>query len=322
MSKNKKMAPWKKVVISLIILVIVVAGAGYAYIYTTINKTNKVEINKDDLDISSDVEENSKNKNIKNIALFGVDATDGEAGRSDSIMVITIDKDHKKLKVTSIIRDSYVEIPGRSGKDKINHAYAFGGPELAVKTLNKNFKLNITEFASVNFTSLPKIIDLIDGIELDITNEELKYINMYIDNINNANSTNSPHITEAGKQKVDGTQALAYSRIRYTEGGDFERTHRHRTVLTALFSKFSSLPVTSYPSVLNELLPLINTNLGNNEILSLAKDSVSLKSGGLIQERFPKDDDGKGEMINGVYYYVFDIDDTANKVYNYIFEDK
>ncbi|MGG7178096.1 LCP family protein [Clostridium paraputrificum] len=319
MKERKKIALWKKILIIATSILLILGIGSYAYVSSVLGKMNKVEINKDNLDINTEIENTN---NVKNIALFGIDAADGEAGRSDSIMILTIDKTHSKLKVTSIIRDSYVVIPGREGKDKINHAYAFGGPELAIRTLNKNFNLNIEDFVSVNFSSLPKLIDAVGGIELNITNDELKYINSYIDGVNKTNSTNSSHITTAGKQKVDGTQALAYSRIRYTEGGDFERSHRHRTVLTALFNKFKSLSVASYPSILNDLLPLVDTNLSTSEILSLAMDVSSLSSNDLIQARFPKDNVGKGEMIGGVYYYVFDIDKTATEISNYIFEDK
>ena len=120
---------------------------------------DKVEVDKSDLQISQEIT-NSYNKSdkIKNIALFGVDAPDDENGRSDSIMIVTIDPAHEKLKLTSIMRDSYVNIPGY-GLDKISHAYAFGGPQLAIKTLNENFGLNITNFMTVNFSSLPIIID-------------------------------------------------------------------------------------------------------------------------------------------------------------------
>ncbi|MDZ7548740.1 LCP family protein, partial [Clostridium perfringens] len=136
-------------------------------------------------------------------------------GRSDSIMILTLDSVHNKLKLTSIMRDSYVNIPGR-GLDKINHAYAFGGPELAVRTLNENFDLNIKEFMAVDFTSLPTIIDKLGGVTINIIPEEISHI---------------PGITSAGNQVLNGKQALAYSRIRYASGGDYKRTERQRTVV-------------------------------------------------------------------------------------------
>ena len=234
MNKGKKITIW----ILGVILVVVLGGIAYFYGNHLFNKLEKVEIGKDDIGITEEVEEklSQYSDSIINIALFGVDAVDGEAGRSDSIMIATIDTVHKKLKLTSIMRDSYVAIDGH-GNDKINHAYAFGGPQLAIKTLNENFDLNIEDFASVNFETLPKIIDKIGGIELDIDADELEYINGYIAHLNNINGTSEPAIESTGLQHVSGTQALAFCRIRYTSGGDYKRTERHREVLTKIFEK-------------------------------------------------------------------------------------
>lgn len=328
MKKTKKMSMGKKILIGIISLVLILCVGGYVYVYTTLNKVNNVELDNTDLEITVNPEIDTTN--IKNIAIFGIDSSDGDIGRSDSIMILTIDEKHNKLKVSSVIRDSYVEIPGRTGKDKINHAYAFGsasgdangGPTLAIKTLNKNFNLNIQDFVSVNFSSLPKLIDSVGGIQVNITNEELKYINTYVVGINTENKTSSSNIYSAGNQQLDGTQALAYSRIRYTSGGDFERSQRQRTVLTALFSKFKATSATSYPSLLNTLLPLVDTNLGPTDFLSLAKSVNSLSSSELGQDRFPRDNYGEGKLINGVYYYVFDIEETAKQMTDYIFLDK
>ena len=281
-------------------------------------------IDKNDLNIKENILEKEdtivQNNDIKNIALFGIDETEGTAGRSDCIMILTIDNKHNKLKLSSIIRDSYVAIPTKEKKDKINHAYAFGGPQLALKTLNENFNLNLDQFVTVNFSSLPKIIDSIGGITLDITNDELKYINDYINNLNNINGTNSPNITTSGPQKIDGTQALAYCRIRYTDGGDFERSQRHRTVINQLIEKCKTIPVTQYPSLLDELLPLVHTNLESSEMLSLAVNLNSLKNQPLLQDRFPRDEDGNGKIIGGIYYYVFDEELTTKKIHEFIYE--
>ena len=235
-------------------------------------------------------------------------------------MIATVDKIHNKLKLTSIMRDSYVDIQGH-GKDKINHAYAFGGHELALKTLNENFDLNLKDFATVNFSSLPKIIDSIGGIDLGIRNDELQYINNYIGDLNTLNKTNVSNITSAGTQHVNGTQALAYCRIRYTAGGDGERTERQRIVLSKLFDKFSKISPTKYPSILNELMPMITTSLSSSDILGLAKTVASISESGLEQERFPKDDYSKGEMIHGVYYLTFNKEATVKQIHDYIFED-
>ena len=326
--KNK--LPWKKIIVSIIFIFCIVLIGFLIIINKYLGKINKVAIDRNDLNITEDILEKDailekkatllQNNDIKNIVLFGIDETEEISGRSDCIMILTIDNKHKKLKLSSIIRDSYVVIPGREKKDKINHAYAFGGPQLALKTLNENFNLNLDQFVTVNFSSLPKIIDNIGGIKLDITNDELKFINAYINNINNLNGTTSPNITTSGPQEIDGTQALAYCRIRYTDGGDFERSQRHRTILNKLIEKCKTVPLNQYPSLLDELLPLVHTSLGKSEILSLAIDLNSLKNQTLLQDRFPRDDDGTGQLIGGIYYYVFDEEETTQKMYQFIFE--
>ncbi|GAA0083803.1 LCP family protein [Clostridium sp. CTA-7] len=318
--KKKKKSIGFKIFIGFlcVLLAFTIVGGGYAI--GLLNKMKSVKLDNKNLGIvEEEFKDYENSKKIKNIALFGIDSTDGETGRSDSIMVATIDPVHSKLKITSVMRDSYVSIAGH-GQDKINHAYAFGGPELAIKTLNENFGLNIENFVSVNFSSLPVIINILGGIDLEITNEELQYINDYINDINAKDGTNSPHITYAGVQHVDGTQALAYSRIRYTSGGDYERTQRHRTVLDALFNKLTSTSVASYNSLLNEVLPYVQTNLSATDILSLGTKVLGIGNN-LEQERFPRDGYGEGTMIDGVYYLTFDKDATVKQMRDYIFND-
>lgn len=337
---KKSKITWKKVILLIFFLFFTVL-IGLTFILNNyLNKINKIEIDKNDLCIKENIsdreptalqnsgastQQNSetdalKNNYIQNIVLFGIDEAEGTAGRSDCIVILTIDNKHKKIKLSSIIRDSYVVIPGKEKKDKVNHAYAFGGPQLALKTLNENFNLNLDKFIAVNFSSLPKIIDSIGGIELNITTDELKYINNYIENLNNLNGTTSPDITTSGLQKVDGTQALAYCRIRYTDGGDFERAHRHRIVLNQLFEKSKTLSINQYTTILNELLPLVHTNLEKSEILSLALDLNSLRNETILQDRFPRDEDGNGKIIDGIYYYVFDPSSTVPKIHQFILE--
>ena len=321
MTKGKKIAFW--ILGVLLFFIIGTVGGVYIYANSLFNKMEKVEINKDNVGISQDVEDklSKYDDSITNIALFGIDASDGGVGRSDSIMIATIDTHNKKLKLTSIMRDSYVNIDGH-GLDKINHAYAFGKAELAIKTLNENFDLNISEFAAVNFSTLPKIIDKLGGIELDIDSEELQYINGYISDLNGINNTSVSPISSTGLQHVNGTQAMAYCRIRYTSGGDYKRTERHREVLSKMFEKILSMSPTSYPSLLNEILPMISTSLSASEIMDLGNEVLKVGSTSLEQERFPLDGYCEGQMIGGVYYLTFDKETTVNQLHDYIFEDK
>lgn len=323
-SRNKNKQPlWLKVTLILVGILLLVAAIGMGMFYSTLNKMDKVDLDKSDLGITpkEEIKESDNYKKIKNIALFGIDSTDPTSGRSDAIMVATIDSIHNKLKITSIMRDSYVNIEGY-GYDKINHAYAFGGPQLSIKTINQNFGLNIENFVAVDFSSLPVIINKLGGIRLNITDEELNYINKYIDGINKVDGTNSPHIASSGEQFVDGVQALAYSRIRYTAGGDYERTHRQRTVLNGLFEKAINIAPSEYLGLINSLLPYVQTNLSANEILSLSTKIVTIGRNGLEQERFPRDEYCWGDNINGVYYLVFDEATTKQQMMDYIFNDK
>lgn len=292
--------------VTLSILLIIVGGV-YLYGSHLFNKIEKVEIDTNDVGIKEEVQEklSEYSDSVINIALFGIDAQDGEAGRSDSIIIATIDTTHKKLKLTSIMRDSYVTIADR-GQDKINHAYAFGGAQLAIKTLNENFDLNIEDFVAVNFTTMPKIINKLGGVTIDITSEEVSHI---------------PGIDSAGTYTLTGEQALAYSRIRYASGGDYVRTDRQRTVLNKVFEKILATNVTQYPSLLSEILPMVKTSLDYSEILDLGNEVLKMGVTNLEQERFPRDEYCEGKMISGIYYLTFDKEQTVQQLHDYIFDD-
>jgi len=210
--------------------------------------------------VSSDVSKSLSN--YRNIVIFGLDnSSDSYSGRSDSIILVSINKKTNEVKLCSIYRDTYLKLTDRS-LDKITHAYAYGGPELAISTLNENLDLNITEFATVNFDSTQKIIDTIGGITLQIDSDEVKHIS---------------GISSSGKHHLTGSQALQYSRIRYEEGGDYKRTERMRTVLTAVFDKVKTLSLSKLNNLANELLPLIKTNISTFDVISLLPNLASFK---------------------------------------------
>ncbi|MDO5040277.1 LCP family protein [Clostridium sp.] len=315
---KRKMATWKKVVIGIVIAILVIIVLGAGYVYAMLNKTNKVELNKNNLGINEEAQNEATKSDITNIALFGIDAPQGQVGRSDADMILTIDNKHNKIKLTSLMRDSYVNVKGH-GMTKLTHAYAYGGPELALNTINTNFDLNIDKFITVNFTSLPNVINKLGGIDMNITKGDLKYINGYIDDINKKDHTNSPHITSTGMQHLDGVQATAYCRIRY-DGGDQRRTERQRRVITAVFDKIKNSPVTDYPGILNQLLPLVTTNISSNEFISLGKDIIDTGANKIDELRVPCDKHENGKLIKGVYYMTFDIPAETKELHKFIFE--
>ena len=314
---KRKMATWKKVVIGIVIAILVIIVLGAGYVYAMLNKTNKVELNKNNLGINEEAQNEATKSDITNIALFGIDAPQGQVGRSDADMILTIDNKHNKIKLTSLMRDSYVNVKGH-GMTKLTHAYAYGGPELALNTLNTNFNLALDKFITVNFTSLPKIINTLDGIPVDITVGDLKYINRYIDNLNKIDKTNAPHIDKTGEQTLNGIQALAYCRIRY-DGGDQRRTQRQRTILEGVFKKVKAMPATDYPKLLDELLPYVTTNISTTEFLSLGKDVLSTNASSMIERKVPCDNHEKGMMLKGVYYMNFDLKAETEELHDFIF---
>ncbi|MDU1414412.1 MAG: LCP family protein [Clostridium sp.] len=304
--KKKKSVGFKILMVVLALLIFGVAVA-VSYGFSVVNKMESVDLKKDDLGITSkeDLKKYEKADDIKNIALFGIDSEDG-TGRSDAIMIATIDSSHNKLKITSVMRDSFVNIP-EHGMDKINHAYAYGGPTLAIKTLNENFGLNIDEFASVNFDSLPTLVEAFGGVEVTLNDDEAVYVS---------------GIGSGGTYTLNGQQALDYSRIRKV-GNDYERTERQRTVLTALFKKGISMPKTSYPSMVNTIAPVLTTSLNTSDILALATKVVTMGNGNLLQDRFPRDEDIiPNDSTDGIYYMKFDIPSVKQKMQDYIFDDK
>lgn len=312
-SKNKKRNKLKIALLSFLAIILFSIGFGYAYLHNLLDLTEKESISDTDSDLGiKETADNGVNeyffeevKGITNVALFGIDAEQGQRGRSDSIMIVTVDRNSKKIKLSSIIRDSYVNIPER-GLDKINHAYAFGGPQLALRTLNSNFNLNIKDYATVNFTTMPKIIDTIGGIEITITNAE---------------STKMPGVSGAGTYNLSGDQALAYSRIRKIDS-DFNRAERQRNVIEAIINKLLTRPVTSYPSILSEILPLVTTNMSSTEIMGIGTSVITNGITTIEQNRFPEDDYGEGQMINGIYYYVFDREQAVKRIGKYIYLDE
>lgn len=308
MSERKKSGKKKVMIIIAVIIAIIflIFGGGFLYINSKLSKVQRVEINEDNLSLDNNIENDKEKSEITNIALYGIDEPQGTRGRSDAVMVLTLDNKHDKLKLTSIMRDSYVDIPGH-GEDKLTHAYAFGGPELAMKTLNVNFKLNIKDFMAVNFTSLPKIIDKLGGVDINVTKEEVPHI---------------PGVTHAGMQTLNGAEALAYSRIRHAAGGDYQRTERQRVVLEAIFNKMHNTPKSEYPELINTFLPYIETNMSSMDMMKLATDSIPLIKGNLETARFPLNGECEGKIINKIWYLVFNKKETLNEIQSYIYDDK
>lgn len=254
--------------ISFLIIIITAVATGYFYLSNKLGKIEYVDLKPSDIEINEGVDESLAT--YRNVALLGIDArsdTFGRGNRSDCIMIISLNEKTNDVKIMSVYRDTYLDIEGH-GLDKVTHAYSYGGPQLALNTLNKNLDLNITEFVAVNFDTVRSVVDGVGGIEMTLDSQEVKYINGYIGALNKQFGTSSSNITKPGTYHLDGVQALAYSRIRYTDGGDYKRTERMRDVLMKVFQKAKSMGIGELNNLANNLLPHVSTNVSKKEIMS------------------------------------------------------
>lgn len=298
----------KKVIVWIIVIIVIVASVGDIYLHNELDKITTVSIPESNVELAINEDTNNLDKEVVNIALFGVDSRDDDLiGRSDSIIILSIDESHNTLKFSSIMRDSYVAVDGH-GMTKINHAFSYGGPALAIKTLNGNFNLNIKNYFAINFANFKKIIDAIGGVQVDIKDYELHVMR-------------TKGIYTGGTYTLTGEQALAYSRIRFQGNGDFERTDRHRTVLLKVLEKIKSAGVTKFPKIVDSTLPFIETNMTQEDIVKLGTSMLTLNSETVEQVRFPVDGYCQGKMIDGIYYLVIDIAATTDQIHKFIYDD-
>lgn len=312
--KKRKKHFFLRFVAVLLCFSIVFCAGLYGYAYSIIDKIKRTPLDTADLGITT-----SNYSGYKSIALLGLDTReDDKSGRSDANVVVTIDKANKKIKLTSIARDSYVTIEGHS-KDKLTHAYAYGKSQLTVKTLNQNFGLEITDYVTMNFFELAHIINYLGGVEIDVDEVELEELN-YIIRKTDFGDIDSPRVAAPGVQILTGTQAVCYARIRKTDS-DVERGNRQKEVLSAMFAAAKKMNPLKLPKLASLILEECETSLSTNDIINLGLWAV-IASPEFEQLSIPNDNvKGSGRMISGVWYYVYDTDKARQEISDFIFEE-
>lgn len=304
--KRKKKNKKKKLIIIIIIeIILILAFIAFFFIKGKFDKINKYDLDKDNLNVTD-----LGLKDYYNIAVFGIDARDNELEkntRSDSIMLLSINTKTDDVKITSFYRDTCVYVEGHD-YTKLCHAYAYGGPELAISTLNDNFDLDITDFVTLNFTAVADAINLLGGVEVDVTEKEVASVNKYGKEVARVSNGEFTPIKGAGKQTLDGYQAVGYSRIRKIDS-DFNRANRQRTVVSAMLDKMKKSDLSTINNICDEILPKILTNLETGQILSLLKDAMSYNISD--SEGFPYE---KTTGYIGKGSYVFPVDLSKNVV--------
>ncbi len=316
--RRKKRRVLKNLLIAVICLLTAACAGFYLYAYRLINTVKRTPLDKNDIGINS--EEPQVYENVRNIALLGLDTRqDNNVGRSDAIVILTVDKAHNKLKLTSIARDTYVAIEGHS-KDKLTHAYAYGKSQLAVKTLNQNFNLEISDYVTMNFFGLARVIDYINGVTVNVTEAEKNELNRNIFPEMRSLKMECTDIASAGEQTLNGAQAVCYARIRHIDS-DVQRGNRQKTVLMAMFNKAKSLGALKLPQFAQMFLKECETSLSANDIISLGSwgliSSPEFEQLSVPNESIPS----SGKIIKGVWYYVYDLETAKNNIKDFILEE-
>lgn len=218
------------------------------------------------------INEGGEKEGYSTIALFGGDSRDGglgEGNHADTIMLVSIDNSSKDVNIVSVYRDT-VSLQENGSYTKINNAYYVGGPVGAINVLNMNYDLDIMHYATVDFSVLTKVIDLLGGVELDISEAEMNAINIYLDETASVSGVVSTYLTDSGVQLVDGAQAVTYARIRKNVGDDYARTERQRELLQVLFEKVNIFDLKAINELIDTIFSQVSTNFTVYEILEMA----------------------------------------------------
>lgn len=246
---------------------------------------------------------------VTNILLLGVDGDAGSSSRSDSMILVSVDFAHAKIKLTSFLRDSWVEIPSKGKKAKLNAACSYGGPQLVCDTIEYNFGVDIDHFVMVDFDMFTQIIDSLGGVEVEVTKKEADFINR----------TTRQNIDYGENIRLNGDEALVYCRIRKLDS-DYMRTYRQRKVITALINSAGDAGAVKLLETMRQVFPLIQTDMSPLELTALSyKAGVGILAFDIEQNRVPIDEHMKPKTINGQWVESLDIDATKEYLIEYIY---
>jgi len=304
---------WQKALLIILVILVVVGIVAGSYIYGKLNKVQKVSVDESKLSCV-DVD------GYINILMLGVDTRDMstiKGSGADAIMIISIKEDTGEVNLISIYRDTYMKFGDTTTYGKITDSCRIGGPELTVKSLNQAMDLNISKFAVVNFKAVSDLVNDVGGITVNVKSEEIEQLNKYTrQTANNIGQKKYNLVTQAGKQKLEGVQAVAYGRIRKGVGDDYKRTERMRIVLTKVFTKLKASDLTTVDKIINDMLSQVQTNLSNSDILGLAARLAKFNIKGSTGWPY----DVAGVMLNSVSYVFPDgLADNVTKLHKEFF---
>lgn len=307
--RKKKKSVWKRLLIILAVLAALFFGGLYLIVGAVYDKmTYEEQEGLADGPLKSD--------GVISVLLIGSDSRDSSSGgRSDAMILLTISDRTKTVHMTSLLRDMYVEIPGHDG-NRLNAAYAYGGAELLLETINQNLGTSVNRYAVVNFEAFANLVDAVGGVDMELTNEEVGWVNAYLNEYNELRGmpleTDYLDTSLSGNIHLNGAQALAYCRNRYI-GTDFGRTQRQRKVLTAVLQKLPLAAVTNPAEIVNGLFGNLTTNLTQVECTQLALSAGKLLTYEMVQDSLPLEGTYSNATIREMS--VLQVDFEQNKAY-------
>lgn len=327
-AKHKSKKKRGKILLFILEIFILLIMMVVLYGVLKFEKVGKVNLPKEDIVINPEVEEKVETtmKGYRNIALFGVDSTTGaltKNTRSDTIMIASVNLDTGECKLVSVYRDTYLNLSNDS-YNKCNAAYAKGGPMQAINMLNMNMDMNITDFVTVGFAGLADTIDALGGVMIDVDSAELQHLDNYQKTMAKKLKRDYTPVTSTGYQLLDGLQATAYCRIRYTAGDDFKRAERQREVLLAIFEKAKSASPSTLNAAVNAIFDenKIYTSLDISEILELVGEITQYEVVG--QGGFPEESMRTTGTIGekGSCVVPLSLADNVQWLHEFLFEDE
>lgn len=289
--KSNKKSVNKRLGLILLLEVLVFIGLLIGYgVYYFNNAMNMMmtddTVSKEDIDVSDAVTETME-ETYTTIALFGLDTREKNANltssgvaHSDAVIIVSINNETKEVRMASVYRDCFMEIASNTPTtQKFTHAYLLGGPTCSVETLNRNLDLNIKDYVAVDFQALSAAIDALGGVTINVKSNEITNLNKNIEEQVQVTGKYSEGVWSEGKQTLNGTQATAYARIRKVGNGDFERTQRQRKVIEAMIAKAKQSDLSTLNNVVNEVFPMVATNITKTQVLSLASGLLDYEMG-------------------------------------------
>lgn len=306
-----------KIALVLCVFLLLVVLAAIAVVYDKMSKLDFTQLDPDKLSISDELQLDETD--YLNVALFGLDTreNDEEMGsRSDTIIIASLNRETKEVRMCSVYRDTLLQMDDKT-YNKANAAYAFGEEEEAVAMLNRNLDMDIMHYVTVDFSALVDVIDALDGIDIEVTEEEIPYLNNYSVEIIENTGVDTWAITEPGYQHLTGVQATAYARIRYGGGDDYRRTERQREVLTKIAEKAQSASIGTLNTIIDKVFPKVGTNFTLPEILAYAKDVKKYRigeSGG-----FPYDVDTMDYGDAGNVVVPLNLESNVKRLHEFLF---